>query len=194
MQRSRGSPRSARMRRRTRTRLPLILPPTWSTCPWRMWTGNPCCASCDPLRERRGTTMEDTGSVLFLCPHNAAKSLLAVAYFDRLAGERGLPFRAESAGTEPAEGPAPAVVAALQAEGVDVSDYHPRHVEPRDLAGAHHVISMGCDLTDLWLPAERIERWDDVPPVSQDLKTAYAAIRRHVETLVTNLDHDGLRQ
>jgi len=92
--------------------------------------------------------MGDSGSVLFLCPHNAAKSLLAAAYFDRLAGERGLPFSADSAGTEPAEGPAPAVVAALHAEGVDVSGYRPRHVEPRDLASAYRVISMGCDLTE----------------------------------------------
>ena len=128
--RTRDSRRSARMRRRTRTRSPLIPPPTWSTCPWRMWTGNPCCASSSPLRERRGATMRDSGSVLFLCPHNAAKSVLAAAYFDRLAVERGLPFRADSAGTEPAEGPAPAVVAALQAEGIDVSGYRPRHVEP----------------------------------------------------------------
>jgi protein-tyrosine-phosphatase len=128
--------------------------------------------------------------VLFLCPHNAAKSLLAAAYFDRLAGERGLPFRADSAGTEPAEGPAPAVVAALQAEGVDVSGYRPRHVEPPELAGAHRVISMGCDLTGLQRSAERNERWDDVPPVSLDLEVAYAAIRRRVEALVTELERD----
>jgi protein-tyrosine-phosphatase len=131
--------------------------------------------------------------VLFLCPHNAAKSVLAAAYFDRLAGERGLPYRADSAGTEPVEGPAPAVVSALQAEGVDVSGYRPRHVESRDLAGAYRVVSMGCDQTDLQRTAGRIERWDDIPPVSQDLEVAYAAIRRHVETLIADLEHDGLK-
>jgi arsenate reductase len=126
--------------------------------------------------------------VLFLCPHNAAKSLLAATYFDRLARQRGLPFRADSAGTEPAAVPAPAVVTALQAEDVDVSGYRPRHVEPRDLEGAHRVISMGCDLTDVGLPSEQVERWDEVPPVSEDLDTAYAAIRRRVEALIADLD------
>jgi arsenate reductase len=135
--------------------------------------------------------MGDSGSVLFLCPHNAAKSLLAASYFDRLAGGRGLPFRANSAGTEPAAGPAPAVVTALQAEGVDVSGYRPRHVEQRDLASAHRVISMGCDLMYLPLSAGQIERWDDVPPVSQDLETAYESIRRHVDALIADLEHDG---
>src|SRR5262245_32571098 len=146
-----------------------------------MWMGNPCCAFSHPPRERRGATMSASESVLFLCPHNAAKSVLAATYFDRLAGERGLPFQADSAGTEPVEGPAPAVVAALKAEGVDVSGHQPRRVEPGELASAYRAISMGCDLTNVQFATGRIEKWDDVPPVSQDLETAYAAIHRRVE-------------
>jgi protein-tyrosine-phosphatase len=38
-------------------------------------------------------------TVLFLCHHNAAKSILAGAYFDQQAFARGLPFRANSADT-----------------------------------------------------------------------------------------------
>ncbi len=40
-------------------------------------------------------------TVLFLCPHGAGKSVLASAYFQRLAKERGLNVRVESAGTDP---------------------------------------------------------------------------------------------
>jgi len=40
-------------------------------------------------------------TVLFICPHGAAKRVLASAYFQRLAKERGLNVRVESAGTEP---------------------------------------------------------------------------------------------
>ena len=39
--------------------------------------------------------------VLFMCPHGAAKSVLASAYFRRLAKERGLNVEVDSAGTEP---------------------------------------------------------------------------------------------
>ena len=39
-------------------------------------------------------------TILFLCPHNAAKSVVAAAYFDQLARDRGLAYRAASAGTE----------------------------------------------------------------------------------------------
>jgi protein-tyrosine-phosphatase len=51
------------------------------------------------------------GRVLFLCPHNAAKSMLAIAKFNRLAQQRGLSLRADSAGKEPDAAPSPAVVA-----------------------------------------------------------------------------------
>ncbi len=60
--------------------------------------------------------MESTRTVLFLCPHNAAKSVMAAAYFRRLAERRRLDVRADSAGTEPSPETSPAVVAALRAE------------------------------------------------------------------------------
>ena len=134
--------------------------------------------------------MTETGTVLFLCPHNAAKSVLAAADFEQLARERGLGLRADSAGTEPDDRPSPAVVAALRAEGVDVSGHRPRRVARQDLVDAHRVISLGCDLGDLVPPGVPVERWDDVPPVGRDLGAARDAIRRHVEALVGELERD----
>jgi hypothetical protein len=52
-------------------------------------------------------------TVLFMCPHGAAKSVLASAYFQRLAKERGLNVRVESAGTQPNAEVAPAVASHL---------------------------------------------------------------------------------
>ena len=40
-------------------------------------------------------------TILFMCPHGAAKSVLASAYFQRLAKERALNVRVLSAGTDP---------------------------------------------------------------------------------------------
>ena len=131
--------------------------------------------------------MSARGPVLFLCPHNAAKSVLAVAEFDRLAQQRGLPLRADSAGTEPDAAPSPAVVAALRADGIDVAEHRPRRVTPEDLAAAHRIITLGCDIGALAAPGAAIVSWDDVPPVSRDLEAARSAIRRHVERLVAEL-------
>jgi protein-tyrosine-phosphatase len=134
--------------------------------------------------------VSETRTVLFLCPHHAAKSVIAAAYFDRLARARGLGWRADSAGTEPAARAAPAVVAALRAEGIDVAGHRPRHGAPEDLAAADRVISLGCDLGELASPGLRVEHWDDVPPASVDLDATRAALRplrRRVETLAGEL-------
>ena len=54
--------------------------------------------------------MEVPRTILFLCPHNAAKSVIAAAYFDQLAAGRGLLYRGDSSGTDPDERPSLAVV------------------------------------------------------------------------------------
>jgi hypothetical protein len=56
-------------------------------------------------------------TILFMCPHGAAKSVLASAYFQRLAKERGLNVHVESAGTEPDATVSPAVAGHLKGQG-----------------------------------------------------------------------------
>jgi arsenate reductase (thioredoxin) len=128
-----------------------------------------------------------TKAVLFLCPHGAAKSVLAAAYFQRLARERGLPYEALSAGTEPEQAVAPAVVAHLRAEGLPVPIQAPRTLTDADLQGADRIVSLGCDLAGR-LPAGRLALdWSDVPPVSAGLPAARHAILVHVEKLLAAL-------
>ena len=129
-------------------------------------------------------------TILFLCPHNAAKSVLAAAYFEQLARERGLDYRAASAGTSPDTVPSPAVVAILREEGIDVAGHRPRRVTAEELTSAHRVISLGCDPDDLDGTNARVDRWDDVPPPSQDLGASQAAIKRHLDLLVDELAVD----
>lgn len=128
-----------------------------------------------------------SSKILFLCPHHAAKSVIAAAYFSRLAQQHLLPFTADSAGTEPDEAVSPKVVEMLLAEGIDVSGHIPRRVTQHELMQAQRVISMGCTAEELNIAPERVEQWSDVPMVSQDLYGARDAIRIHVETLVAQL-------
>ena len=88
-------------------------------------------------------------TVLFLCPHGAAKSVLASAYFQRVANERGLNVRVESAGTDPDPTVAPAIAAHLKKNGYEVPVATPRRVTAADMAAADVVISIGCDVKDL---------------------------------------------
>jgi arsenate reductase len=124
--------------------------------------------------------------ILFLCPHNAAKSVLAAAYAKTLAQERGLELTVDTAGTEPSEHVSPAVTEFLRQEGMDFSTT-PRKVSRQDIASATQIVSMGCALGDLPLQGETVEEWNDVPPVSADLAAAWYVIRSRVETLITQM-------
>ena len=115
--------------------------------------------------------------------------MIAAAYFNRLAEERSLPFTAEAVAAEDAYEAVPApVVEFLKGEGVDVRDFKPRHFQAEEIKRAADVIVIGCPLGDGTLAGRAVERWDDVPMVSEDLHAAVAAIRKHVETLVRQLD------
>ncbi len=126
-------------------------------------------------------------TVLFMCPHGAAKSVLASAYFQRFAKERGLNVRVVSAGTDPDPQVAPAVANHLKKTGYDVPITTPRRATADDLATADIVISIGCDLKDLPAPRGTLVKWDDVPAPSDDFAGADEKIRERVIQLVDDL-------
>lgn len=119
-------------------------------------------------------------TVLFLCPHGAAKSVLAAALLRRLVAERGLPLEVTCAGTDPDPAIAPHVRALLAQEGLALPLDRPQLATAAQLARAGYVISLGCALDELSHPPARWEMWDDVPPPSQDLQGAYARIQQHL--------------
>lgn len=125
-------------------------------------------------------------TILFLCPHNAAKSVIAASYFNQLADETGLPCIADSAGTEPADSVLPAVAAMMEQEGLDVSQFKPRFVTSADFQSAARVISIGCTPDELH-GSGTVEYWDDVPMFSQNPEGSRDAIRAHVKQLVAEL-------
>ena len=133
-------------------------------------------------------------TVLFMCPHGAAKSVLASAYFEQLAKERGLNVRVESGGTDPDPTVAPAVAAHLKQHGYPVRAGVPRKVTPTAFESADLVISLGCDLSGLPERRGRLERWDDVPAPSEDFARADQAIRKRVTALIEELVRSAPRK
>src|SRR6185436_6176974 len=64
-------------------------------------------------------------TVVFVCEHGAAKSVIATAYFNKLAAERGLPYRATFRGTSPQEALSVRAVAGLKEDGIAVPSGKP---------------------------------------------------------------------
>lgn len=139
-----------------------------------------------PGRSTRSAPDEDAvtvrRTVLFVCRHGAAKSVLAAADFRRIAAERGLDVEVIAAGLEPDAQMAPILIEALPAEAL--RDEKPRAVTAADLASASRVITFDLAPDELPIRSLSIEHWDDVPSVSENLQAARDAVRRHLDRLI----------
>jgi arsenate reductase len=96
-------------------------------------------------------------TVLFACVHNAGRSQMAAALFNRIADPAKA--RAISAGTDPGPRVHPEVLIAMQERGVDLTGVRPTRLT-EELAGqAQWLITMGCGDQCPWVPGARIDDW-----------------------------------
>ena len=129
------------------------------------------------------------GQVVFVCEHGNVKSLMAASYFNQLAAQRNLPFRAVSRAAAPDSATVPKpIVAGLHADGVDVSDFHPAKVAAADVDKAVRVVAINTELpAGAQVDAQRVERWSDVPAASVSYAAARESLKAHVAALLDRL-------
>ena len=134
----------------------------------------------------------DRPIVYFVCLHGSAKSLIASEHFNRLARARRLLVESKSVGVEPDDEVPGPVVAGLARDGIDVRFYRPASLEETVLDGATYIVSFGCDLPEAPAGAT-LERWDDLPMVSDGFEHARDEIVARVAHLVERLaEENGL--
>jgi arsenate reductase (thioredoxin) len=80
--------------------------------------------------------------VIFACVHNAGRSQMAAAFFNRLADPTQA--RAISAGTQPGERVHPEVVEVMRERDIDVANARPQKLTDELAQGAQWLITMGC--------------------------------------------------
>ena len=69
--------------------------------------------------------------VMFVCEHGAAKSLVATAYFNKIAAERGIPYRATFRGTSPQAELSVAASKGLREDGLEIPAGRPSAITGR---------------------------------------------------------------
>ena len=159
--------------------------------------GHPLLRIMKPIQSQNGlpssASKDQTGihtsQVLFVCEHGNVKSLMAASYFNQLAQERGLPFRAVPRGSAPNSTTVPPeIVQDLRNDGFDVSTFHPSLVSASDVSASERVITIGTSMPP---GTERVqitlEQWNDVPPASTDYGASRDSLKRHVKDLVEQL-------
>jgi protein-tyrosine-phosphatase len=125
-------------------------------------------------------------AIVFVCEHGAAKSVIATAYFNKLATERGLPYRATFRGTSPQDDLSVRAVAGLKEDGIAVPPGKPAAISDADVAGATHIFAIGCTLPDKAQRSGKAGDWSDVPD-DKGYGPMRDAIVRHVKELLDQL-------
>jgi arsenate reductase len=125
-------------------------------------------------------------SVVFVCEHGAAKSVIATAYFNKLAAERGLPYRAIFRGTDPQEALSVRAVAGLKADGIAIPAGAPTAIGAEDVSKATHIFAIGCTLPASAQSSGKAKDWSDVPD-DKGYEGQRDAIVRHVKGLLDDL-------
>lgn len=138
--------------------------------------------------DKESPTEQRTGKqpiryVLFVCNHNAGRSQMAQAFFERYGPED---VRAESAGTEPAPEISPTVVEAMREVGIDIAGRRPTRLTIEMQLHADWAITMGCGDACPYVPTV-VEAWDIPDPVDrpiEDVRAIRDGIEEHVRELI----------
>jgi arsenate reductase len=126
--------------------------------------------------------------VLFVCLHNAGRSQMSQALFERAADGR---HTAASAGTTPAERVHPEVVEVMDELGVDLAGRSPKLLTVEDAEQADVVVTMGCGDECPYVPGKRYVDWDLQDPKGLPVEQVRAIrddIAGRVERLILELD------
>jgi arsenate reductase (thioredoxin) len=132
-------------------------------------------------------TALDKPVVLFLCTHNAGRSLAAKVLLDHYGRGR---VEVRSAGSEPGDQLNPSVVAVLKERGLDPSREFPKPVTDEDARAADVVVTMGCGDTCPYFPGKRYLDWELQDPAGlpvAEVRPIVDEIDRRVQGLLAQL-------
>jgi arsenate reductase (thioredoxin) len=125
-------------------------------------------------------------NVLFVCLHNAGRSQMSAALFERAAEGR---HRADSAGTTPGEHVHPEVVDVMREIGIDLSGKIPQKLSAGLAERADVVVTMGCGDTCPYIPGKRYIDWELPDPKGRPVDEV-RALRDDIERRVIDLAHE----
>ena len=127
---------------------------------------------------------------LFVCLHNAGRSQMAAALFERAAQGR---HEAVSAGSvaDPAGRVHQPVIEVMRELGIDLAGRRPQRLTTEMGEQADVVVTMGCGDACPYIPGKRYMDWDLDDPKGRPLDEVRATrddIAERVELLVAELD------
>ncbi|PPI41733.1 MULTISPECIES: phosphatase [unclassified Rathayibacter] len=139
------------------------------------------------LAQAKGAIAREVPEVLFICEQNAGRSQMAAVLTDALSGGR---VHVRSAGSMPAAALNPAVVAAIEEIGLDVTDAFPKPLTDDVVQAADVVVTMGCGDACPIYPGKTYQDWDLTDPAGlpiEEVRVIRDQIKTRVEAMLATL-------
>jgi arsenate reductase len=125
-------------------------------------------------------------TVLFACVHNAGRSQMAAAFFNKICDHAKA--SAISAGTEPGKRVHPEVVQVMKEEGIDLSNVKPKFLSTELAQKATLLVTMGCGDACPYVPGLKKLDWPLQDPKDQPIEVVRKIrdeLRQRVVVLAT---------
>ena len=132
------------------------------------------------------TKNQSTRNIVFVCEHGAALSVVAAAYFNKLAREQHLDMHAIARGVTPQENPSAGAEAGLKKDGIPSEVTKPQALTQDDLAHADYVVTFVA-LPEKLAVHSPVEHWDDVQWNAAEYDKVRDAIVKHLRQLLETL-------
>ncbi|TDX74978.1 protein-tyrosine-phosphatase [Rathayibacter sp. PhB151] len=139
------------------------------------------------LAQAKGAIAREVPEVLFICEQNAGRSQMAAVLTDALSGGR---VHVRSAGSMPAAALNPAVVAAIEEIGLDVTDAFPKPLTDDVVQAADVVVTMGCGDACPIYPGKTYQDWDLTDPAGlpiEEVRVVRDQIKARIEAMLITL-------
>jgi len=130
--------------------------------------------------------------VLFLCVHNAGRSVAARVLLDHYADGR---IEVRSAGSEPGEQLNPSIVALLMERGLDPGKEFPKPLTGELAQEADVIVTMGCGDSCPVYPGKRYLDWELDDPAGrpiEEVRPLVEEIDRRTQALLADLLSDSV--
>src|SRR5439155_5764785 len=123
-------------------------------------------------------------TVLFACVHNAGRSQIDSAWFNKMCDRTKA--RAISAGTQPGDRVHPEVVQVMREEGIDLAGVRPQFFSEELAQQANLLVTMGCGDACPYVPGLKKLDWPLQDPKGQPIESV-RVIRDEIRALVAEL-------
>jgi arsenate reductase len=128
-----------------------------------------------------------TKKVIFVCEHGAGKSVVAAAYFNKIAKERNFDWEASCRGTDPDEEVGNSTKEGLQSDNLLVSTLSPQELAASDTINVEKII-LFTKLPDDFKTSIEIEDWSSLPDIESRYEMRRDALIKKINEFFDSLE------